>query len=74
MKRVASKECGVERAKDMKRKITVLILCALLFVLCGSVGAQQPGKVARIGFLDNGTASGIAVLLEVFRQEMSKLD
>src|SRR5262245_7870613 len=57
----------------MTRKITILTLCALLFALCGSVGAQQPGKVARIGFLDNGTASGIAVLLEVFRQELSKL-
>jgi putative tryptophan/tyrosine transport system substrate-binding protein len=35
--------------------------------------AQQPGKVFRIGFLDNSTASGIAVLSEAFRQELSKL-
>jgi putative ABC transport system substrate-binding protein len=35
--------------------------------------AQQTGKVVRIGFLDNGTASGSAVLLETFRQELSKL-
>ena len=35
--------------------------------------AQQPGKVLRIGFLDNSTASGSAVLLEAFRQELSKL-
>jgi putative tryptophan/tyrosine transport system substrate-binding protein len=35
--------------------------------------AQQPGKVARIGFLDPSTASGSAVLLEAFRQELSKL-
>jgi len=35
--------------------------------------AQQAGKVFRIGFLDNSTASGSAGLLEVFRQELSKL-
>jgi putative ABC transport system substrate-binding protein len=57
----------------MKRKITVLALGAMLFALSGSAGAQQVGKVFRIGFLDNSTASGIAVLLEAFRQELSKL-
>jgi putative ABC transport system substrate-binding protein len=35
--------------------------------------AQQPGKSFRIGFLDNSNASGIAVLSEAFRQELSKL-
>ena len=35
--------------------------------------AQQTGKVFRIGFLDNSTASGMAVLLDAFRQELSKL-
>ncbi|HEV8340952.1 MAG TPA: ABC transporter substrate-binding protein [Candidatus Binatia bacterium] len=35
--------------------------------------AQQTGKVARIGFLDNSTASSMAVFLEAFRQELSKL-
>jgi putative tryptophan/tyrosine transport system substrate-binding protein len=57
----------------MKRKITVLTLCAMLFALCGSAEAQQTGKVARIGFLDGTTASGMTVLLEPFRQELAKL-
>ena len=57
----------------MKGKITVLALSAMLFALCGSVDAQQTGKVLRIGFLDNSTASGSAVLLDAFRQEMRKL-
>jgi putative tryptophan/tyrosine transport system substrate-binding protein len=57
----------------MKRKIAVLTLCAMLFALCGSVGAQQTGKVFRIGFLDASTASGSAVLVEAFRQGLSKL-
>jgi len=45
----------------------------MLFALSVSAEAQQTGKVARIGFLDNGTASGTEVLLEPFRQELSKL-
>ena len=57
----------------MKKKIAVLILCAMLFALCRSAEAQQVGKVARIGFLDQSTASGMAGLLEAFRQELSKL-
>ena len=58
----------------MKKTAVLLILVALM-LLAGAIiaAAQQPGKVARIGFLDNGTASGSAVLLEPFRQELSKL-
>jgi putative tryptophan/tyrosine transport system substrate-binding protein len=64
----------VERAgKNMKRKITVFALCAMLFALCGSVDAQQPGKVFRIGYLEQSTASGSAVLVDAFRQELTKL-
>jgi hypothetical protein len=57
----------------MKRKITVLTFCAMLFALCGSVDAQQAVKVTRIGWLDPSTASGMAVLVDAFREEMSKL-
>ena len=57
----------------MKRNMIVLALSAMLFALCGSVDAQQAGKIFRIGFLDNSTASGNAVRLEAFRQELSKL-
>src|SRR5438094_4949732 len=59
--------------KDMKKKITVLALCAVLFALSYSASAQQPTKVPRIGFLDASTASGSAVFVEAFRQELSKL-
>jgi putative ABC transport system substrate-binding protein len=57
----------------MKRNIIVLALSAMLFALCGSVGAQQTGKIPRIGFLDSSTASGSAVLREAFQQELGKL-
>jgi putative tryptophan/tyrosine transport system substrate-binding protein len=57
----------------MKRKITVFTLCAMFFALCGSVDAQQTGKMFRIGFLDSSTAYSMAVLTDAFRQELSKL-
>jgi putative ABC transport system substrate-binding protein len=51
-----------------------LVAIAVACVLCGAaVQAQQPGKILRIGFLDPSTASGSVVLLEAFRQELSKL-
>ena len=57
----------------MKKTVIGLALGALLFALCVSAHAQQTGKVPRIGFLDGSTAFGSAVLLEAFRQELSKL-
>jgi putative ABC transport system substrate-binding protein len=57
----------------MRKKIFALALGAWLFALSGPAHAQQAGKIFRIGFLDSSTASGMAVLLDAFRQEMSKL-
>jgi ABC-type uncharacterized transport system substrate-binding protein len=57
----------------MKNKIALLTLCSMLLAPCSSVDAQQSGKVARIGFLDGTTASGMAVLVKAFRDELSKL-
>ena len=48
-------------------------LYTLLLALCFPAEPQQTGKVLRIGFLDPSTASGSAVLLEAFRQELGKL-
>jgi putative ABC transport system substrate-binding protein len=45
----------------------------VLVALSVPVDAQQAGKIFRIGFLDNSTASGMAVLLDAFKQELSKL-
>ncbi len=51
-----------------------VVAFAVAFALCGAVAqAQQTGRIFRLGFLDNSTASGIAVLLDAFRQELSKL-
>ena len=45
----------------------------MLLALPFPARAQQTGKILRIGFLDNSTASGMAVLVDAFRQELSKL-
>jgi putative ABC transport system substrate-binding protein len=45
----------------------------MLVAFCSSAEGQQAGKIFRIGFLDSSTSSGSAVLLDAFRQELSKL-
>ena len=51
-----------------------LSVIACVLVVAGAVAqAQQAGKIFRIGFLDQSTASGSAVLAEAFQQELSKL-
>ena len=50
------------------------MIAFVLTGLCGAaVNAQQTTKIFRIGFLDGTTASGTAVLVDAFRQELSKL-
>jgi putative tryptophan/tyrosine transport system substrate-binding protein len=62
-----------QRKKDIKKKIIFLALCSLLLAPCSAAEAQQTGKIPRIGYLDGSTASGSAVLVDVFRQELNKL-
>src|SRR6266513_1161654 len=57
----------------MTKKIIFLALCSLLLAPCSAVDAQQAGKIFRIGYLDPGNASGSAVLVDAFRQELSRL-
>jgi putative ABC transport system substrate-binding protein len=52
----------------MKNKITVLILCAMLFALCPSAEAQQPKKVPRIGYLAVSSESSHAPRVAALRQ------
>jgi len=55
-------------------KIVVVGLLATAFIATAlPAHAQQTGKVFRIGFLDGSNASGMAVLVEEFRQELNKL-
>src|SRR5215471_6101775 len=59
--------------KSLHKEIVCVVFGTLLLALGSSAEAQQAGKIFRIGFLDNSTASGSAVLLDAFRQELSKL-
>src|SRR5262245_60814424 len=67
MKVVRSEWSGV------RKPFFCVILLTLLFEICSFADAQQPGKIFRIGFLDPSTAPGMTVLVDVFRQELSKL-
>jgi putative tryptophan/tyrosine transport system substrate-binding protein len=57
----------------LKKKIVLFVLTTLFLVTGNPTHAQQTGKILRIGFLDASTASGIATLMEAFRQELSRL-
>jgi putative tryptophan/tyrosine transport system substrate-binding protein len=57
----------------MKKKITVLTLCAMLLALCFSAGAQQATKFPRIGYLTGATRDGQAARIEAFRQGLREL-
>ena len=53
----------------------IFSLIAIIVILGGGAiaGAQQARRILRIGFLDPSTAAGSAVLVDAFRQELSKL-
>ena len=57
----------------MMKSIVIWLLATAIVISAPAANAQQPGKIFRIGYLDNSTASGSAVLLEAFRQELNKL-
>ena len=57
----------------MMKSILFWLLATAILISAPVAHAQQPGKIFRIGFLDTSTASGSAVLVEAFRQELSKL-
>src|SRR4029450_8043603 len=61
------------KKKNMKKRITLWLLATLFLANVSLAEAQQGGKIFRIGFLDGSTAAGMAVLVEAFRQELSKL-
>ena len=57
----------------MNKKLSFFTIVAAMLVLVHLAQAQQAGKILRIGFLDNSNASGMAVLVKTFLQELSKL-
>jgi putative ABC transport system substrate-binding protein len=50
-----------------------ITLCTILFALCGSVEAQQPAKIPRVGLLAAVSPSAAAARIEAFRQGLREL-
>ena len=57
----------------MKSNFLFWLLITVLLTTTPAAHAQQPGKIFRIGFLDNSTASGSAVFVDAFQQELRRL-
>ena|SRR5215471_8385949 len=72
--RSSSLQSDNRKSKIQNRKLVGIFAIALTFIFGGvEARAQQTGKIFRIGFLDPSNASGMAVLVDAFRQELSKL-
>ena len=57
----------------MKRKVTFLALCAMLFALCFSAEAQQLKKVWRIGYVANVAAASDSARADAIRVVLREL-
>jgi len=57
----------------MKKKITILTLCTLLFALSFSAQGQQPKKAPRIGILSSGSPSSSKEVVEPLEQGLRDL-
>ena len=56
----------------MSKSLACLTLCALLFAPSLSAEAQQQGKIARVGYLEAGTAGG-GTRFKSFQQGLREL-
>jgi ABC-type uncharacterized transport system substrate-binding protein len=67
---VVSKNIG---NKSMTKTILFWLLATVILICTPAADAQPSGKIFRVGYLDASTASGSAVLVDAFRQALSKL-
>jgi putative tryptophan/tyrosine transport system substrate-binding protein len=56
-----------------KARVLSVLFVVVLLAVAVIAEAQQTTKIFRIGFLDDSTASNIAVRLDMFRRELNKL-
>ena len=56
-----------------KARIVGMLACTVLFALCHSAEAQQPKKVAKIGYLIPSTPAAAVHAVEAFRQGLREL-
>jgi ABC-type uncharacterized transport system substrate-binding protein len=70
MRRGECQASGDNREKEMKKNITVLTLCAMLFALCASAQAQQSKKIARLGYLSDSSPARESARADAIRQSL----
>src|ERR671918_26773 len=71
---VSGQRSDVSKSAALSVLLSALsFFAALLFALCSSAEAQQPGKVYRIGALRIGTVSSESGNLLAFRQGLREL-
>ena len=73
---IRSESLSVNNLKSKIQNLKWMGIFAIAFTFAfggAEASAQQTGKLFRVGFLDPSNASGIAVLVDAFRQELSKL-
>jgi putative ABC transport system substrate-binding protein len=65
---------GFSIGRSERKKISSLALCALLYTLCLPVSAQQPARIARVGYISGtGSASNPGPYVEALRQGLRDL-
>src|SRR4030095_8435957 len=64
---------NTDREKRISKKVSCLALSAMLLALSFPVDAQQPKKIAKIGYLLSSTPAAAAQNIEPFRQGMREL-
>ncbi len=72
--KIRFKQNNLVEPKIQNRKLVGIVTLAVILAMCGAVGqAQQPKKVARIGFLTAASRTGISHLTEAFLQGLHEL-
>jgi len=61
------------RGNSRRSRFWGVALCAMLFALCVSAQAQQPGKIARIGYLTTNSFPAELPRFDAFRQGLRAL-
>jgi putative tryptophan/tyrosine transport system substrate-binding protein len=59
--------------RNSKKLKLFYALCAMLFALCGSADAQQPKKIPRIGYLDQGDRISDSTRIEAIQLGLREL-
>src|SRR5262245_44519053 len=64
---------GFSIGRSSRKKISCAALCAQLFVLCSALGAQQPPKATRIGYLSTTDVARDSTRIETIRLALREL-